>query len=351
MKTIITFIFTITTFFCLAQEIHQFSLQPAIEDTIVNRAFYVTKIIDLRRDKDQIGFVQMGQNNSIIKAKLEEPLTKHLSHVINLILPYKKSSYPVAIKIHQLAIGEKATNFREIGIAELKLEFLSLDEKNSIDTIYTKIESDGVDVTRKHPNRLMNALVQNLQEFNQKVIKLDSLGQLEQNNIVLDFQNDLKDGFYKSFTDLVIQNPIEKLPFHLTKRTDKTERYEVNNPETGLKLKVFGKQYTALGKRLTFSDLIVNKHLYWKNQQELRPIYGLIKDNEIFINASLYTNYSYFVRAKLIGEYLYFEDRINTIKTDIYFGPIGSPLTLGKVGIVLDTKNGKLSILTNSYLL
>ena len=55
---------------------------------------------------------------------------------------------------------------------------------------------------------------------------------------------------------------------------------------------------------------------------------------------------SHFVKAKFIGKYIYFEDRFSDPMATVLFGLLGNAISSGPKPIILDTKTGLITILS-----
>ena len=111
-------------------------------------------------------------------------------------------------------------------------------------------------------------------------------------------------------------------------------------------------ELSELSKREGFERYLIYET---DTKRILKDYFGYSDGKEIFINASNYSFENYFVKSRLMGRYIYFQDIISPpgIETGYLYGAVGGAIVAGATkrrGIVLDTKTGITHVLTQNKL-
>ena len=88
-----------------------------------------------------------------------------------------------------------------------------------------------------------------------------------------------------------------------------------------------------------------------KDRKQLKTALGISDGHNFYLNARSYSNESYFIKAKLIGRYFYFEDIMYSRFTQTTSEISRAMNFEKKEGIVIDIKTGKIRILTEEIFL
>lgn len=305
----------------MAQEkVHVISLKA---ENILTQDFYISEVLDDRSIKDNIGVAQKGLMNKQVPANFNENFTTHLQNYLNAILPEKPAAEPLTLKVHKLYISERTSAMSELGTCEVELEFLK--NKNgqlySLGNYSSAIEGKGADVTGKHDERIQEALQNCIAKFSETNWKSQDLAEVnsKESSGENSFNQNLPliKGLYFDFDDLVNNSPKQDLPYREKKiaQTKKIEHFQI------------------------FES---NKNKRIKN------LFGYSDGENIYLHASRYAPLDYFIKSKLIGRYIYFEDEFSSAAATASLGLIGALATIRYSGIVLDTKTGITTILNNA---
>lgn len=265
--------------------------------------------------------VQKGLNNKKILAVFSEPTPTHIQNTLNWMLSSTSDQKtPLIVNIRKLHISEKTTAWKEYGIAEVSLEFLTIDSL-SYGIFQAKRDITGMDVTEKHPQIMSLVLEDCLREFsNSKKEPTKRLFLDKQLVKSFNESTNLEDGVYNRFSAFQNNQPTESLKFDLKKRKGKIERYK----------------------------------LYKKGSQESikLDIFGICQNKEIYMSCNSYAVGNYYVKAQLKGRYLYFEDKFtpNPAATAAIGGLLGYYALKEKAGVILDTTSGLIQVLNGKVM-
>ncbi|WP_422090908.1 hypothetical protein [Tenacibaculum ovolyticum] len=273
--------------------------------------FYISKIIDNRLIKSNIGFVQKGLFNKRVVAVFPDSIQSYLNSKLYEIYPKREGTAPITLIIHEFNISEQTKALSEKGIFRTQLEFAQ--EKSgklySLWYLESVVEGGGLDVTKKHGARIIKGITESLIEFSKSNWK-DKKGELIElkSSIAFDYTHIPKPGLYSNFSKLAKNEPfLEDNYIFLRKKNKKIEKFKLLNSDE-----------KKINKRVIF-----------------------VSDGEdIFMHASRYSYDSHFIKSLLIGKYIYFEDRVSDPAAAIAFGLIGAALSNTVRGVVLDTKTG-----------
>ncbi|RKY47374.1 MAG: hypothetical protein DRP88_04610 [Candidatus Neomarinimicrobiota bacterium] len=165
-KRILIILFVIFNTVCYSQKkLIELKNEP---DKIEINDFYISKVIDGRKNQENIGFIQIGLFNKKIDADLAGGVENSIYQYLQNSFSFDTSKTPIVIKIAHLNISEKTTFTNEIGRAEIKLEFYKVNN-GKLGKIYETeafVEESGMDVTRGHEKRIRSVLKTCINSFN-----------------------------------------------------------------------------------------------------------------------------------------------------------------------------------------
>lgn len=116
--------------------------------------FEIVEWVDLRENKSEIGWAQVGLANKKVPATTLEPIAKILEGIVS---PAGESK--VAIRLRQVFVSELTKAMSEFAFAQVSAEVFLLEENNyrMIETYYYFSKVSGGDVTKKHGQNLLDA--------------------------------------------------------------------------------------------------------------------------------------------------------------------------------------------------
>lgn len=315
-KTLILFFLTFGLFQAIAQKDLEVTLEPELP---LNTDFYIEKIIDARANKENIGVAQRGMFNKQVPAHFSEDFVVHLKNYFDALLPKEDGKTPLTLKVNQLYISERTSAMSELGNCEMQLEFLKSENAQlfSLGAFSSSVENGGLDVTAGHDKRIKQAFQECIEGFATSKWKSKELIAVEElDNATFDAKAELIKGLYLNFSDLKSNKPKNDISYftQLVAKDKKTEHYMVYHN----------------GKK-----------------KRVKNLFGYSDGENIYLNASRYTQNEYFVKSMLIGRYIYFEDHYSSPAAAAGFGLVGTLASMRHTGIILDTKTGVTSVLNN----
>lgn len=273
--------------------------------------FYISEIIDNRIIKDNIGFAQKGLLNKKVPAVLPDSLEVYLKEKLEILVPKKENSTPITLIIHEFNVSERTTAFSEKGMFRTQIEFAKKagDKLLSLWYCESEVEKGGMDVTKGHRKRVLKGISECIESFNKSDWQ-NTEGSLidKSTKVSYDYSKVPKAGLYASFSQLAKNNPMNIRDYRL--KPKKGKKYP--------KYKLLDKNGKKINKRVVF----------------------ISDGKDIYINASRYSYDTHFVKSKMIGRYIYFEDRVSDADAALAFGLIGAAISNQGTGIVVDTKDG-----------
>lgn len=308
LKQLLIFIFIISNITAHSQR-KPFTVE--LEETFKTNTieFYFSEVIDKRLVKENIGFTYKALSNQPISAIFPETFEKYFGDYIKAIFEHRKGS-PLVLIVHEFNLSESVTRMSSKGKFSYQFELARRDGEDLYAIWYSEGEVDvrGLDYINSQSSRIVTGLKDFVREFknsdwkNQEgtLILLDK-------ELHLNINEPKKFGLYSSFARLVRNEPFMEKGFEVKKIGDKYPKYHLEN-STGNKIS----QRTAF----------------------------MASKNAIYLHASRYSYGSYFIKSKLIGKYIYFEDRFSNPTASLMFGLSGSLVSYEAKGIVLDTESG-----------
>ena len=242
-------------------------------------SWQVTRVLDLRADRRQLGSIHRGLGNQLVPATLAQPLAAEVQQLITAQLPARAGARPVVLRVFTLSIGEDLRPTSEHGEAELVADFLEPLPDSTFRVLLPVGETTrrgGLDVTKFHPTNVALVLQQALRrlaalptappaaEILSRADALAGRGGAAALRFAVQTTAAPKRGFYHSLQEFRDNTPTEPAqPFLVT-----------HVPHTG--------------KRWAGSDEIQVSYLYLDAAHPARPVatgdlWGLSDGQELFI--------------------------------------------------------------------
>ncbi len=278
--------------------------------------FTCAKIIDKRLVKTNIGFAQKGMMNTPAKAIFPDGFEPYMQRTMDKLLPKSEDKEALVLIFHELNVSEKTTAFSEKGFCRIAIEFAREQEGQfySLGFFDAEIQKGGMDVTKKHDDRILEGLAKCVKGFVESDWK-NKAGELieEEETFTYDFKAVPAEGIYASFGKMAKSESIPNVDYHI--RTNKANK-------RFLKFQVYEGKRKTKKRVMYFSD---GAHVY--------------------INATRYSYGSYFIRSKHLGRYIYFEDRFSDPAAGMAFGLVGAAISTSTKSVILDTETGLVKVL------
>ena len=281
--------------------------------------FEIAEVLDRRIDKSNIGFAQIGDTNKRIPAVLPDNFETYITETLEKMVVSKGEK--LTIIIHEFYIAEHTKLASTLARFRIQMEFAKSIEGKLYSVGYSEqvVEGIGENVEIRFGKFIMNGLKKCLTEFARSDWQ-EEQGELIEDtfDIKYDYTKIPKRGLYSSFAKMARNEPFMESDFIIKgtegQRGVKYHRYYVEDKR---------------GRRLK------------------KRIFGFSYGNKFYLNASRYCHGSYYVRAKLVGKYIYFEDfQIDPLATAL-FGVIGTIASSKTIGIAVDTETGFLVVLND----
>lgn len=312
----------LTALFVNAQS-NSYYLELKIKDKLEVSDFYIENVLDKRVIKSNNGNVLIEGVNpapSKFPGKFEEYLERKLGDLLDT-----KNGEPITLIIHELDVSEKNAG-APIYYLNMSVEFAKNND-GVLSSLWKKeieLRNDKISMKKMHDKQILNGFVKVLSEFNSSDWKNIKPTAVDTASYKIDFTTIPKEGLYTNFTKLVKNQPHISHGYTIQKRRKKFyPRYDIINSYGGV----------------------------MSSQQVL-----FISDkNNLYINASFYRGADYFVIAKEIGRYIYFEDEYSdrtagagaAVIGGLAGGLLASAATLIPKALVLDTETGIIQVLNS----
>ncbi|MEL7423281.1 MAG: hypothetical protein AAFN81_09845 [Bacteroidota bacterium] len=323
MKNLVSFLFLllVTTSLFGQSKRHEIRLKQPTHS--VSTDFFFNEILDKRFITDNVGYVQKGLTNRKVVAGIKGGFERAITDFINEMINPRGGAEELSCIIHEFNVAELTTFTKESGICRITIEIARKvgSEYYSLGNFYAEIEEGKLDATGSHHKRISNALLNCITQFMQSEWK-------QQEGYLIDLRDDSpncdltsvpKAGLYASFNRMCSGHPLDyNFNALIPIEYKQAERYEhISGSEAN---------------------------------QETSNVMYISDGTDIYMHASRYSYNSYFVKAQAYGRFLYFEDHLSSAASLAAASPITALVTTGKRGIVLDTTNGKIAVLTNNFL-
>ena len=326
MNRLVVLFFVAIASVCFSQTKTEFHVIPLKDknDKASDFNFYVENVYDGRQFKENIGTVQKGGFNRKVLANFEKPLSEELYDYLSIICPKEEKKEQISIRVNELYVSELTKAFSETGYATIAIDVIQ--SKDGIDYIvgsYTaSTESNGMDVTGKHDERLKKVLQVCLTNY-------VNTSETDKTHVVFEFDQNSKNraivnaplkGVYFSYLDVLNGQPNDTANFEIVSRK---ERFYLLNKTTSI---------------------------------EEKNYYGFSDGQNFYINVSKYANTSYYAKTEIINGKYFIENVIynpnNAIAMGAMFGLIGvaiaSATSDSSTPMLIDCYTGQPSFLSNS---
>ncbi|KGO91497.1 hypothetical protein [Flavobacterium subsaxonicum] len=191
--------------------------------------FYIEEVYDGRQFTDNIGTVQKGIANRKVLSRFEKPFLTEVKDYLLKAYPKMDGRVPVSVRVNDLYISEYTEKSEETGFASAVIDVIvKKDGVNYIVGTYGgNIESTGMDVTAKHPDRIRRAL-------NKCLGKYEVTPEEDKTYIVFDNTPVEKrelgkpaKGIYGTYLDMIKNTPKDDSNFYVSSKNNKY--YLINN--------------------------------------------------------------------------------------------------------------------------
>ncbi|MBW3466437.1 hypothetical protein [Arthrospiribacter ruber] len=305
----------------LAQNKHPHVVEiPNHGISIKGQRFNLVEVVDNRPVKGSIGTVKKGMSNMPTYAVLPGAMDVYLLNFLQQNVSTYTEVSDLILKIDHFQVSERTLAAKEIGYAEVGVEFL-LEDKGTIYSLgkfESKREVTGIDVTGKHGENLFYALKDCINQFSESnnepvAILLDI-----SNFAILDFQPYMRKSTYQTFADWTNISHVSG-DFQIKGQNMKGNfpRYQVKDSNT---------------------------------KKGIKGLYGFSDGESFYLNASHYSYGNYFVKSQLVGPLLLFEDQITDPMAGVAFGMIGALASMRTNTYLLDSRSGLVRMLDDLYM-
>lgn len=167
-----TFIYLFTLFLPITlsgQDVYKLSLEN-VHPPELSVKFKVIKIIDGRKRKDNIGWVQTGAFNRKKIADFNATLVEQIESFLENSITYLNDT-PIVVRINHLYISEQTKAMSETGKAEVFMDYFLQADNNKyhyITSTSTVKEHTGADVTNHHSKNIGAAIIEGLKQFSER---------------------------------------------------------------------------------------------------------------------------------------------------------------------------------------
>lgn len=131
--------------------------------------FFISKVEDVRYNKESIGIVQIGLGNKKVEADLNDGVEVSIQNYLDKLLPFHEFAVPVLMKVTHLFISETIKGTAEVGRAEIEVEFWK-EKDGRFGRVFiasSVIEGKGIDVINGHEKRIRKGIHSCLDQFNE----------------------------------------------------------------------------------------------------------------------------------------------------------------------------------------
>ncbi|MEO9964355.1 MAG: hypothetical protein ABJF11_01120 [Reichenbachiella sp.] len=196
-----------------------------VRQPITFKSYNIINVIDGRKDKTTIGFVQKGMANKKVNAVFSNGLNTEVYSYVKRSLPLNLEIKPIVVRVNYLKISELTRASSERAFVKLGIDFLIKQDTTYLLLLNSKssIESKGLDVTKQHPENIALAIKKCFEKLDK--IDLDSLdldmlsAVLADDSVSAEQKFDLsqysglqqrpKKGVYKTFEEFLSNQPLE----------------------------------------------------------------------------------------------------------------------------------------------
>ena len=177
---------------------------------IENRNFYISKVIDERKDKSIIGISQKGAFNKKINTKFTDGVEISVFNFISNSLPKEEGQKEIVVKIIELQISE-VTVWNETGKATIKMDFYSYNDAGHFVKVFQTgavIAESSIDVTKRHEARIRQTIINCMEKFSFSTWIENLSSQFSENKkMEVSLPDNLVEGIYKNFQEFLSNKP------------------------------------------------------------------------------------------------------------------------------------------------
>lgn len=319
--TLLLVVFTTTLFSQTDIDFHKISLKDK-KDVLLGYNFYIENVIDGRQFKGNIGTVQKGAFNRKVLANFETSLVEEFSNYLGVICPKDENKPNISIRINDLYVSELTRALSETGFATIVVDVLEIKDgvSYSVGTYNASTESNGMDVTNKHDERIKKVLQECLNSYvktadvDKTRIVIDS-NTASVTNKVLSVPNK---GIYLSYSDVLHDRPSDDSNFEISNKSNKF--------------------------------YLMNK----SSKEKEMNYYGFSDGETFYINVSKYANSKYYAKSEMIGGKYFIEDVLynvnNVAAMSAMFGLVGALIATSdtSVPMLIDCNTGQPTFLSKN---
>lgn len=323
MNKIVLSLLLITLVLPLFGQNKRHEIRLRYQNSPISTDFLFNEIIDKRFVIDNIGYVQKGLTNRKVLANLKGDFEETVGDFIGEMINPRDASKVLSCIIHEFNVSEVTTFSTEAGICRITIEIAKKVDSvyYSLGSFYAEIEERKLDATGSHSDRISSALFNCIAQFAQSEWEKQEGYEIDLKNYSpnCNLENIPSPGLYSSLNRLCSNQALDTFINELNPIDyNKAERYRY----------------------------VPTKSL----EREKRSVMYISDGIDIYMHASRYSYDSYFIKAEAYGKFLYFEDHLSNVAGLAEASPVTALLTTAKRGIILDTTNGKIAVLTNNFL-
>lgn len=290
-----------------------------IKIDLINPNFIVTKVVDDRKIKTNIGFTETGVANKTFAAQFSKPLETEVISFLNDNLNKQGTAIEVVVKT--LRIYEMKGSETNLGGCEIILDFYIEDETGRYLVLRSNnlSEISGLNITKRQDENIANAFKMCLDELGRvnllntnQFMKIDVGRKIEIpdsiNYSIPVFKEKLKTGMYETYYELKNNIPSITEEFHIDKRPIKFKEWEDD--------------YYIIPKPLSTGYLMqdiwgftYNDTAYISHQGGYFPL--IIENNEIYFYGYGVANYHATQSATALGGLLGLSLAVSTEQSNI----------------------------------
>ena len=136
--------------------------------TIENCGFFVSTVLDERKDTTSVGFAQIGAFNKKVNAKIKGGVENSFYDFISNSLPQQDHLNEIILKVQELKVSEHTGFSTETGEAVLSIDFYTYNQNDELVKVFETtsfVSEQALDVTKGHENRVRLAIIDCLKKF------------------------------------------------------------------------------------------------------------------------------------------------------------------------------------------
>jgi len=158
----------------ISAQIHKVNLVEQKGQFVELNGFNVHQVLDARTDKHSIGWVQKGLINKKVLADFSHGLEKELETLFQRPNSVKEKRVPVLMKFNAFEIWEETNFSSEVAYVFLEVEVYLVSDAGYrfVSDFQSHSQVNGMDVTSKHGENIIDALQKVLNELNSVEIEL-----------------------------------------------------------------------------------------------------------------------------------------------------------------------------------